>query len=41
MPMHLNKPVADLTLLKSDGTPVHLRDYLGKPLLMIFLRHLA
>ena len=39
--MHLGDRVADLTFQRPDGSPVALRDFLGKPLLLIFLRHLA
>jgi hypothetical protein len=31
----------DLSFLQPDGTPVRLAHFLGKPLLLIFLRHLA
>lgn len=41
MPIALGEPVGDLTFLQPDGTPVELRAFLGKPLLLIFLRHLA
>lgn len=33
--------VGDFTFFKPDGTPIELRAFLGKPLLLIFLRHLA
>jgi hypothetical protein len=33
--------VGDLVLQKPDGSDVRLRDYLGRPLVLIFLRHLA
>jgi len=39
--MHLGDRVPDLTFLRPDGSPAPLRDFLGKPLLVIFLRHLA
>lgn len=39
--MNIGDPVGDFTFLKPDKTPLQLRDFLGKPLLLIFLRHLA
>ena len=39
--MNIGEPVGDFTFLRPDGTPLHLRDFLGKPVLLIFLRHLA
>lgn len=33
--------VSDLAFQRPDGSDVSLRDFLGKPLLLIFLRHLA
>jgi hypothetical protein len=33
--------VGDVTLLRPDGTPVTLAALLGRPLLLMFLRHLA
>jgi peroxiredoxin len=41
MPLALGEPVGDFTFLKADGTPIELRSFLGKPLLVIFLRHLG
>ena len=41
MPLALGEPVGDFTFLNPDGTPIELRSFLGKPLLLIFLRHLA
>lgn len=31
----------DCTFLRTDGTSVRLSDFLGKPVVLIFLRHLA
>jgi hypothetical protein len=33
--------LADLTLLRPDGTPFTLKEFAGRPLLLVFLRHLA
>ncbi len=41
MTMAVGNSVGDYTFVKPDGAPLELRDYLGKPLLLIFLRHLA
>lgn len=41
MPIALGESVDDFTFLKPDGSPIELRAFLGKPLLLIFLRHLA
>ena len=41
MTIALGEPVGDFTFLKPDGAPIELRTFLGKPLLLIFLRHLA
>jgi hypothetical protein len=30
-----------LTFLRPDGTPVRLAEFAGRPLVLIFLRHLA
>lgn len=34
-------PAADLTFVGPDGAAVRLRDFAGRPLLLLFLRHLA
>ena len=39
--MHLGDRVPELTFQRPDGSAVTLRDFSGKPLLVIFLRHLA
>ena len=39
--MHLGDLAPDLVFLKPDGAEVPLRQFRGKPLLLIFLRHLA
>ena len=41
MPLTLGDHVEDFSFVKPDGSVVRLRDFLGKPLLLIFLRHLA
>ena len=41
MPLQSGDPVPDLTVLRPDGTPVSLSAFAGKPLLLVFLRHLA
>jgi peroxiredoxin len=33
--------VPDCTLTRADGTTVRLTDFAGRPLVVIFLRHLA
>jgi hypothetical protein len=37
----LGEQVSELTFLKPTGEPIPLRAFLGKPLLLVFLRHLA
>jgi peroxiredoxin len=39
--MNLGDRVPDLTLQRPGGGTIALRDFLGKPLLLVFLRHLA
>jgi len=39
--LNLGDHVPELTLLRSDGSDFRLRDFVGKPLLLVFLRHLA
>jgi len=39
--MRLGDPVDDFPLLRADGSSVTLSAFAGKPLLLIFLRHLA
>jgi peroxiredoxin len=39
--LHLGETVKDFLLLRSDGNPVALSAFCGKPLLLIFLRHLG
>lgn len=41
MAISVGDPVGDFTFLNADGTPIELRAFTGKPLLLIFLRHLA
>jgi peroxiredoxin len=41
MTFHPGDSVGDLTLVYPDGSPVTLSAFAGKPLLLIFLRHLA
>ncbi len=39
--MHLGEPVGELTVVQPDGRPVAFATFLGRPLLLVFLRHLA
>ena len=41
MALQPGDPVGDLTLLRPDGSPLTLRELAGRPLLLVFLRHLA
>jgi hypothetical protein len=41
MAVRPGEAVGDLTFLRADGTPVALSAFRGRPLLLIFLRHLA
>jgi hypothetical protein len=41
MTLTLGDRLGELALLRPDGAPVALSAFLGKPLLVIFLRHLA
>jgi peroxiredoxin len=41
MPTILGETVGDFTFLQPDGAPRQLQAFRGKPLLLIFLRHLA
>ena len=41
MPVAVGDAVDDFTFVKADGTPFELRTFRGKPVLLIFLRHLA
>jgi peroxiredoxin len=41
MPLHLRQPVADFTFQRPDGSEARLSDFRGRPLLVVFLRHLA
>ena len=41
MPYAVGDVVGDFTFRTAEGADVALRDHLGKPLLLIFLRHLA
>lgn len=41
MPLSLGSIVEDFTFLTPDDTPLALRSLQGKPLLLVFLRHLA
>jgi hypothetical protein len=41
LPLHLGDTVDDLVLLRLDGSECHLTDFRGRPLVLIFLRHLA
>lgn len=41
MPLEPGDTVGDLSFLQADGSPVSLASCRGRPLLLIFLRHLA
>jgi peroxiredoxin len=41
MSIILGQPVADFTFLRPDETPLRLSDLGERPLVLIFLRHLA
>jgi peroxiredoxin len=41
MPLALGTTMADFTFQKPDGADVQLREFRGRPLLVVFLRHLA
>jgi peroxiredoxin len=41
MTIQIGDPITELTVLQPDRTSINLSAYLGKPLLIIFLRHLA
>jgi hypothetical protein len=41
MAVQPGEAVGDFTFLRPDGTPVLLSAFRGRPLLLIFLRHLA
>lgn len=41
MTLHVGDVVDDFTFLRGDGSSVALSAFDGKPLLLIFLRHLA
>jgi peroxiredoxin len=41
MPLQVGDTVADRELRRPDGTVARLSDFEGRPLVVIFLRHLA
>ena len=41
MTLSIGARVPDLTLTRADGQPVALASFLGRPLVVIFLRHLG
>jgi peroxiredoxin len=41
MTLRLGDRVPDLSFQQADGTPFSLGTFAGRPLLLIFLRHLA
>lgn len=41
MALKLGDPAPDCTFYRSDGSTARLSDFQGKPLVLIFLRHLA
>jgi len=41
MPVTVGQIIPELTFLNADGSTLKLRSLLGKPVLLVFLRHLA
>jgi hypothetical protein len=41
LPLQPDDTVDDLVLLRPDGSECHLIDFRGRPLVLIFIRHLA
>jgi hypothetical protein len=41
MQLHAGETVGGLVLLRPDGSECHVTDFRGRPLVLIFLRHLA
>jgi peroxiredoxin len=41
MTLRIGDQVGDVELLRPDGTPVGLSEFTGRPLVVVFLRHLA
>jgi peroxiredoxin len=41
MSLAIGQEIADLTFQTPDGTAVRLHGFRGRPLLVVFLRHLA
>ncbi len=41
MALRLGDAVPDFTFLRPDGTPLRLAEIAARPLLLVFLRHLA
>lgn len=41
MAVAIGERVEDVTFVQPDGRPVPLASFLGRPLLLVFLRHLA
>jgi hypothetical protein len=41
MPLQPGDPASDLALVRPDGSPLTLAAFAGRPLLLVFLRHLA
>jgi peroxiredoxin len=41
MPLAIGDAVPDLTFLRPDGSPWRLTEMTARPLVLIFLRHLA
>lgn len=39
--MRIGDKIPDLVVQRPDGSDVALRDFLGKPLVLVFLRHLG
>ena len=41
MPIKTGDAVGDLVFLRPDGSELHLSEFRGRPVVLIFLRHLA
>jgi hypothetical protein len=41
MAVAIGDAIADLTFQRPEGTPLRLSEFAGKPLMLIFLRHLG
>ena len=41
MPINIGDTAGDLVFLRPDSSELHLSEFRGRPVLLIFLRHLA